>query len=562
MTKRLRVGCFQCTTFAFLLLASQLFAQDHSRLDDVVSDGSRFVSVGQLAKVSRDGSSRAKYVLLDEQGEVISSLRPGSGVDLSAYVGQEVGVTARTLVAGDTPILLAENVTTFGAARQVARDDLDTRIALAAHEEEYLVGGAGPVSTESIVEDYPVTTFDGPILEEQYLGDSCGLAGCASCGGGCGSPACATCAACPCGPPGRFWIRSEYLIWWTRGMDTPAMLTTSAPGTPRNSAGVLGLPGTQTLYGDEAIFSDSRSGARFRIGKWCDQCNWVGFETDYFFLSPEDENLSACDVGSTIYARPFFNTNLGRQDSEIVQFPGLLNGSIHFDTDTSLWSIGPRLRINLACETFTGCAPDPCNFGGYRLDLLVGYRYMRLKDDVHVRERLASVDTSNPTYFDIRDDFDTTNSFHGADLGFVWEGYRGPWSLELIGRVGIGSTSQRATINGRTVTSTSGSSFTDPGGILALESNIGSYSRNEFSVLPEVSTTLGYAISPRTRFLVGYTFIYWNDVMRAGDIIDTNVNTDLIPPVQATNGQNSPQFAFTDTGFWAQGLSLGLEYRW
>ena len=104
--------------------------------------------------------------------------------------------------------------------------------------------------------------------------------------------------------------------------------------------------------------------------------------------------------------------------------------------------------------------------------------------------------------------------------------------------------------------------MSDPGALLALESNSGTFSRDEFSVVSEFGATLGYALSARSRFLVGYTFIYWPNVVRAGEQIDLNVNTDLLPPPQATDDPEVPAFAFNETNFWAQGISLGLEYRW
>lgn len=584
MTKPFQVGYFRFATLLIaVLLAVGSFAIDSAVAQeaDLPSDGQRFVTVGQLAAVKMKGTKSTRYVLLDEMGEVTSTLRESAGVELKEYVGQDVGITARTLIDGETPILLAESVTTFGVARQITRDDVGKHVAMASYEEEQddllMASNAVPssivsgpiVSSGPIVDHgYPVTYGD-PIVEESYVGASCGVAGCDSCGSGCGQAGCSSCAACPCGLPGRFWIRSEYLIWWTEGMNTPALVTTSPNGVSRSNAGVLGVPGTETLFGGEPLFSDSRSGARFRIGKWCDQCNWIGFETEYFFLSDEDQNFSGCDVGPTVYARPFFNSNLNREDSELVQLPGVVNGSIHVETDTSLWSISPRLRVNLACERL-GCNPcnpccdpcNPCSVGGYRMDMLVGYRYMQLEDTLRIRESLATVDPTNPTYFNLRDSFDSSNEFHGADIGLLWEGYKGPWSLELVGRVAFGNTSQEVTIAGSTTTTSNGTSITDPGALLALDSNIGTYTRDEFTVLSEASATLGYALSPRSRFLVGYTFIYWPGVVRAGDHIDLNVNTDLIPPAQTTTGEDVPAFAFSDTGFWAQGLSLGMEYRW
>lgn len=562
-----------------LLLATYFSADAIAQTNEPPSDGQRFVTVGQLASVKTRGSKLRRFVLLDEQGDVMSTLRPSAKVDLAEYIGQDVGVTARTLIDGETPVLLAESVTTFGAARQISRDNIQKHIALASHEEELLASrSAVPASVLAgeayIDEGYPVsygeTIVGEPIVTDSYVtATSCGVEGCDSCGSGCGQASCSSCAACPCGLPGRFWLRAEYLIWWTRGMDTPALVTTGDGSVSRTNAGVLGVPGTEVLYGDDALFSDSRSGARFRLGKWCDQCNWIGFETEYFFLSHEDENFAGCNVGPEIFARPFFNVNLGREDAELVQFPGVVNGSVHVDADTSFWGISPRLRVNLACEKF-GCNPcdpccnpgNPCSVGGYRMDMLVGYRYLSLSDDLTIRETLSTVDPLSPTYFTLRDTFNTSNDFHGVDIGLLWEGYKGPWSLELVGRVAFGNTSQEVFIDGATTTTSNGISVSDPGALLALDSNSGTYSRDEFSVVSEFGATLGYSLSARSRFLVGYTFIYWPNVLRAGDQIDTNVNTDLLPPPQTTNGPEVPAFAFQDASFWAQGLSLGLEYRW
>ena len=65
-----------------------------------------------------------------------------------------------------------------------------------------------------------------------------------------------------------------------------------------------------------------------------------------------------------------------------------------------------------------------------------------------------------------------------------------------------------------------------------------------------------YNISPQWRALVGYSFIYWNNVVLAGNQIDTNLTTPLPTAV-------APPFAkFQRTDFWVQGISLGGDYRW
>ena len=97
-----------------------------------------------------------------------------------------------------------------------------------------------------------------------------------------------------------------------------------------------------------------------------------------------------------------------------------------------------------------------------------------------------------------------------------------------------------------------------------MPSNIGRYYRNAFSVVPEGGINLGWNITPRIKATVGYTFLYWSDVARPGNLIDRNVN----PAYQPTNqfygiggGPNTPTFSFHETGFWAQGVNFGLEFK-
>ncbi|MCH8839334.1 MAG: BBP7 family outer membrane beta-barrel protein [Planctomycetes bacterium] len=94
--------------------------------------------------------------------------------------------------------------------------------------------------------------------------------------------------------------------------------------------------------------------------------------------------------------------------------------------------------------------------------------------------------------------------------------------------------------------------------------NAGDYSRNKFSVIPEIGATVGFQLTPRLRLTGGYTLVYWGNVVRPGDQIDLHVNptylasplpNPLLPPF-------SPAFAFNETDFWAQGVNIGGEYRW
>src|SRR5262249_34874117 len=108
------------------------------------------------------------------------------------------------------------------------------------------------------------------------------------------------------------------------------------------------------------------------------------------------------------------------------------------------------------------------------------------------------------------------------------------------------------------------------GGLLALPSNIGSESRDRFSVVPEAGVSLGFAVMNGVRLSVGYNFLYWSSVVRPGDQIDRRLGVLQIPgspplpsppfgPTLPTN-PTVPQRLFKDTDFWAHGLTVGLEF--
>jgi hypothetical protein len=64
----------------------------------------------------------------------------------------------------------------------------------------------------------------------------------------------------------------------------------------------------------------------------------------------------------------------------------------------------------------------------------------------------------------------------------------------------------------------------------------------------------------RLQFTAGYSLIYWSKVARAGDQVDTSVNTTQQSGGTLTGNPN-PRFPYAFTDFWAQGANLGLEYK-
>jgi hypothetical protein len=255
------------------------------------------------------------------------------------------------------------------------------------------------------------------------------------------------------------------------------------------------------------------------------------------------------------------------QNIEEIASPGKIEGSVNVATQTELQSAGVHMLINLCCcdQCYSNaCYPSLSGPGGSRVDFLIGYRYLQLRDSVGINENLTSLDPDNPGSFLVNDSFSTQNTFNGVELGGVIKKYRGRWSLDFLGKIALGNNYEIANVNGSTVTTQNGVSTTSPGGLLALSSNIGRYTRDEFAMVPELGATLGYQVTPHLRATLGYTFLYWSQVARAGDQIDLDVNSRLLPNDSRplAGDTQHPQFVFTDTAFWAQGISVGLELRW
>ena len=94
------------------------------------------------------------------------------------------------------------------------------------------------------------------------------------------------------------------------------------------------------------------------------------------------------------------------------------------------------------------------------------------------------------TGFDITDSFATSNRFHGAEIGGRWQETYQCYSLELLAKLAFGSTRQQVNIAGNTITTQNGATTNAQGGLLAQTTNIGTYTRNRFALVPELGATM------------------------------------------------------------------------
>ena len=309
----------------------------------------------------------------------------------------------------------------------------------------------------------------------------------------------------------RLWLRAvraglvrgsgdgaEYLYWWLRGSNLPPLVTTSPNGTPQADAGIL--PNATVLFGNERLNAAGRSGGRFTLGYWFRGWDCTGIDATFLFLGDVNQQYYNSSNGSPILARPLFNVNTQAKDAQLLAYPGIVTGNVQVDNTSRAFGGDVnlrRVRVDGLLEA---------------RHVMAGYRYFGLEESLHVATNTTSIDPQGVvpvgTTFGIFDRFSTRNNFNGGQLGINCQVTNCRWTFDFLAKCAIGAVSQRVVIKGGTTTTVPNfPSSTSNGGILALQSNIGSYRRNQFSVLPEFAFDLRYQLTPLWRLNLGYTFM-------------------------------------------------------
>jgi hypothetical protein len=386
----------------------------------------------------------------------------------------------------------------------------------------------------------------------------------------------------------------DYLLWWVKGDRTPPLATAGNPIANPTSASIIGAPTTRVLFGGNSLGNDARSGIRINGGYWLNDNHSIGVDVSGFWLSQETRNFTASSAGNPQLGRPivdlspvtvnifgqvvpnplFGQNNVQQVAISPMAIPGVtaqqggLAGSVSVHRKSNLWGAEANLRRNLLCGDFT-------------VDAFVGFRTLGLDESLSISEALVATGnqfifppgqtpvlvTPAGTAIAVNDRFSVSNRFYGGQVGVDGEYHYGRWSLGAKLKVGLGNTQEIVDISGstrvvlppplNTVTNTAGGLLAQPG------TNIGHYSKDIFSVVPEAGVTVGYQITPHLRGLLGYNFLYWSNVVRPGDQIDLRVNRTFAgsSPVPPT-GMPNPVFPFRTSDLWVQGLTVGLEFTW
>ncbi len=386
------------------------------------------------------------------------------------------------------------------------------------------------------------------------------------CGCGC------ACGCCSCYPGNRFYVSAEYLGWFLAPNKLPPLLTTSSAADPNDPlhTGALGMPLTQVVYGNNNVAGDYRSGVRMMAGYWFDDDHCLGLELGGFWVQPDMNSVSIGSQGNPPLYRPIFNTSEGRQASEIVASAGIPGqastaGGFTAVNTSMFWGAEANLRSCLLC----------CD--NFFIDGLAGvktlglYESLTMQENPTVTANFTIPGTGIPGLFvpagtasGVQDRFATGNQFYGGQLGLAGEVRNGAWSLDMTAKLGVGVTAQTVNISGFTIVQAPGiASQGFPTGLYAGPNNSGLYHRNVFSVVPDIGLGIGYQITQHIRAFAGYDFLYWSSVVRPGAQIDQVVNPNNIAGSPNPGvGPNRPGFAFNATDFWAQGIKIGLEFRY
>lgn len=378
------------------------------------------------------------------------------------------------------------------------------------------------------------------------LGSVCGsdCGGCVSCGGAAG-----------------LWITGESLLWFSDKLASPALVTTSDPGT----LPLAGRPGvTSQLGGGDGIDFGLLPGYRVSGGFYLDPDQKIGIGSrGYGIFAASERYRNASDgtggANNPSIGIPFFDlrpgnaTNYVGDNAFLVAYENNLgqpvsSGAVDVRSDLEMFGGDGSLHLLLSRSA------------GIRMDMLGGYSYNELRNSISVASQSTNLFTGDAivdgTQFQTNDLFATKNVFHGGHLGVLSSVVRNRVSLSTLAKISFGSMQQSGAISGFTVqTPPVGAASTFGAGILTQPSNIGTFSRNRFAYIPELGIKLGLRPRDNIEFNVGYTMMMWSSVVMAGDQIDNVVDARQLA---GTNVSNRPALPFRETAFWMQGVDLGV----
>ena len=332
----------------------------------------------------------------------------------------------------------------------------------------------------------------------------------------------------------RFYASLDFLYGATQGTYLPPIVTSSPSGTPGTTAGALYSPNTTVLLGGSRVGAETRPGFRLNLGYWCNDERTCGFDIGFMSLGRYSEYYNGQTApGGVILARPIVNgatsTNIG------VPFGTVGPAGVAATFGTAFLGGDVNWRKGIGCDG--------------KFDLLLGFRYLYLKDSVEITTTQGTTVPVPSTLAYTTDRFRSVNNFYGPQVGFSSLcPLGGGFSLEMLTKLAMGVTVADTNLTGSNVSSLG---LAVPGGLLVGATNAGAYNSSRFAVVPEVGVKLGYDLTESLRLNFGYTMVYWSAVQRAPEQIDLT----LFAP-------GRPSFSNRFDDVWVQGWTGGLAWKY
>jgi hypothetical protein len=362
---------------------------------------------------------------------------------------------------------------------------------------------------------------------------------------------------------GTVWLSADYLVWWMRHAPISApLVTTGSLADP--VPGALGQKNTAVVFGNESVDLGTFSGFRVALGfalggGWSVEGGYFGLESRVGGASfNSDAN------GNPVIARPYFDNQAGTQAAYLDAIPGLLSGGASVAIVTRMFGY----EANAAWIAYLD--------DSMRFDVLAGFRGLELHEELRIIDNVSALvpgqltflgaPADPPNVLNIFERFHNYNRFYGGQIGGRFHWLANGLDVGITGKLALGATSELARVDSATSLITPGvGAATNPGGVLVQPSNVGFPQQCHFAYVPEIAIDLAYWVTPHIRLEVGYQFLYWSQVARPGDEIDTTVNPAQVPrDPRFGNGLGDPRpaFQFHQSDFWAQGFHFGVLFQY
>ncbi len=350
----------------------------------------------------------------------------------------------------------------------------------------------------------------------------------------------------------RWFATTELMLMWRKGDRLPPLVTTG-PAVDSDTAGELGQPGTEILFGEERTLNELRAGGRFTLGAWLDDRECQALVGRYWFAGRESTHYQTDFNETPVIARPFLNVtpSSSTEDTLLIAFPALReNGRISVSGNSDVFG------ADISVHQFL--------YGKYgaTVDLVYGYQYMRLDEDLSISSTSTYVDTGGTvpagTITDVNDSFNAISEFHGAQLGFASRYRERCWSFNSLIKFGFGSLNRTAKRSGKTSNTIGIDTDVTNTGLLVNDNNSGRTSDRTFGWIPELDVSIGYRITPKLDATFGYNLVAMTDAVRVSGTIDPDlaVNTSSVSPNDPA--RPSPDMRYST--FYIQGIHFGLQY--